>query len=151
MNDEVIDLLNTLIVTNNDRIEGYETASEDTGDADLKVLFAQFQQTSQRCRVELVNEVRRLGGTPDEGTRFTGRVYRMWLDLKIALTHDDRKTVIDWCECGENMASNTYQRVIHENHNDLSDQQESMLRRQHLALKADRDKVRAMHDELTEA
>lgn len=149
-NDKAIDVLNTLIVINNDRIEGYETAFEDTEHADLKALFPQFQQTSQKCKMELVNEVNRLGGTPDEGTRLSGKVYRMWMDIKAALTNHDRKSVIDWCEYGEDVADRTYQEALNENHDDLTDEQEEMLKAQHLALKADYDKVRTMRDELIE-
>jgi hypothetical protein len=32
-------VLNTLIIINNDRIEGYETAAKETEEQDLKVLF----------------------------------------------------------------------------------------------------------------
>lgn len=72
--DKTIDVLNKLIVINNDRIEGYETATEDTEQADLKVLFKKLQQTGQKCKTELVSEVNRLDGTPEEGTRLTGKV-----------------------------------------------------------------------------
>ncbi|MEI7584952.1 PA2169 family four-helix-bundle protein [Runella sp.] len=144
--DKTIDVLNTLIVINNDRIEGYETASDDTEHADLKALFTQFQQTSRKCKMELVNEVNRLEGTPDEGTRLTGKLYRKWMDIKAALTGNDRKAVIDWCEYGEDVASDAYQEAINENLKDLSTQQQAMLKEQHLSLKADHDKVRTMRD-----
>jgi hypothetical protein len=54
-------LLNSLIIINNDRIAGYETAMEETEDADLKVQFAQCIQTSEACKTELVVEVHKLG------------------------------------------------------------------------------------------
>lgn len=63
-------MLNTLIEINNDRIEGYETASKETDETDLKTLFAQLAQTSHECKDELVDEVEALGGTPEEGTKF---------------------------------------------------------------------------------
>jgi len=37
-------VLNTLIENNNDRIEGYETASNETEEQDLKTLFAQLHK-----------------------------------------------------------------------------------------------------------
>ena len=51
-NETTIAVLNTLITINNDRIEGYETASKETEEQDLKTLFAQFSSTSQKCKHE---------------------------------------------------------------------------------------------------
>ena len=45
-------MLNTLIENNNDRIEGYETASNETEEQDLKTLFAQLSQTIHKCKNE---------------------------------------------------------------------------------------------------
>ena len=42
-NEKTLDVFNTLIEINNDRIEGYETATAETEEQDLKVLFSQFQ------------------------------------------------------------------------------------------------------------
>uniref|UniRef100_UPI0025C47882 YtxH domain-containing protein n=1 Tax=Marinilabilia sp. TaxID=2021252 RepID=UPI0025C47882 len=52
-NEKAIEVLNSLITINNDRIEGYETASNETEEPDLKNLFAQFISTSQKCKKEL--------------------------------------------------------------------------------------------------
>lgn len=40
--DKAVAVFNTLIKINNNRVEGYETASKDTTDADLKSLFLKF-------------------------------------------------------------------------------------------------------------
>lgn len=75
--EKTIKLLNTLIVINNDRIEGYKTANSETNETDLKMLFSDLMQTSVECRNQLVHEVKRLLGTPDEGTRVTGKFFRV--------------------------------------------------------------------------
>ena len=72
-NEKKIDVLNTLIQINNDRIEGYETAFKETEEQDLKAHFSQFMLTSQKCKQELVDEVTRLGGEPTESTRVSGK------------------------------------------------------------------------------
>lgn len=76
-NDNKIEVLNTLITINNDRIEGYETTAKETEEQDLKSLFAQFSYTSQKCKQELSNEVSKLGGTPAEGTLTSGKFFRV--------------------------------------------------------------------------
>jgi uncharacterized protein (TIGR02284 family) len=67
-NSKNISALNDLIVINNDRVEGYETASGETKDMDLKSLFSGLQNTSHNNLTELRAEVRRLGGDVEEGT-----------------------------------------------------------------------------------
>jgi uncharacterized protein (TIGR02284 family) len=143
-NEKSIDVLNTLIVINNDRIEGYKTASDETKDADLKSLFSQFEQTSKKCRNELVTEVKRLGGTPDEGTRTTGKFFRVWMDVKVALSANDRKVILDSCEYGEGVAAETYNDALAKEQENLSSEQLEMLRAQHALLNADGDKIDAV-------
>ena len=56
-NEKTVDVLNTLIEINNDRIEGYETATKETQEDDLKKLFASMIATSTQCLDELTEEV----------------------------------------------------------------------------------------------
>ncbi|MEP6647190.1 MAG: PA2169 family four-helix-bundle protein, partial [Saprospiraceae bacterium] len=111
-NDKTINVLNPLIVINNDRIQGYETAIAETEDQDLKSAFAKFIQTSRHCRDELVDAVTKLGGKPKEGTREDGKIYRAWMDFKSLLTGKDRKTILNSCEYGEDVALNSYEKAM---------------------------------------
>ena len=147
--EKTIEVLNTLITINNDRIEGYQTASEETEEQDLKTLFAQFSATSQKCKQELKNEVIRLGGTPAEGTMISGKFFRVWMDVKAALTGKDRKAILNSCEYGEDMAKDTYKNALENDSESLSTEQEIMIKAQHILLVNDHDKVKSMRDSLT--
>lgn len=150
-NEKTIEVLNTLITINNDRIEGYETASKETEELDLKLFFSALKQTSLRCNRELSAEVTTLGGTASDETRTTGKFFRVWLDVKAALTGKDRKAILNSCEYGEDVAKSTYEKAL-ENHAEyLNAEQKRMLRTQHALLKADHDKVKLMRDALVEA
>ena len=111
-NEKTIDALNSLIVINNDRIEGYKTAEAEAKETDLKMLFSDLMQTSINNRKELVEEVSILGGTPDEGTRITGKFFRVWMDVKVAFTSNDRKIILESCEYGEKVALDQYEKVL---------------------------------------
>jgi len=145
-NEKTIDVLNTLITINNDRIEGYETAAKETEEHELKTVFAQFSATSQKCKMELTNEVNRLGGKPSEGTLITGKFFRVWMDVKAALTGKDRKAILDSCEYGEDAAKETYGDVLKNDTETLTEAQQSMIRSQHILLQADHDTVKNMRD-----
>ncbi len=149
--EKTIEVLNTLITANNDRIEGYDTASEDTDEHDLKTVFAEFIQTSRECKQELINEVDRLGGTVTEGTKTTGKIFRAWMEVIAALTGKDRKATLSCCEYGEDIAKDTYKKALKNGAEKLSAEQQTMIKAQHTLLIADHDKVKSMRDALVAA
>lgn len=150
-NEKTIDVLNTLVQINNDRIEGYETASKETEEHDLKTMFAQFTKTSEKNNQELSTEITKLGGTPTDGTKNTGKFFRVWMDVKAALTGKDRKAILNSCEFGEDEALETYEDVQENDAEHLSAEQKSMVSSQYDLLKADHDTVKTMRDALVEA
>jgi uncharacterized protein (TIGR02284 family) len=109
-NEKVIGILNDLIQINNDRIVGYEKAIDELKDedADLKTLFHRYTQDSKEFATELTYEVTRLGGNPSDGTTNSGKIYRVWMDLKAAITGKDRQTILNNCEFGEDAAQKAY-------------------------------------------
>lgn len=148
-NDKTVGVLNSLITINNDRIQGYETAIDETEDQDLKTLFAQFIQTSKMCKNELVSAVTKLGGTPDDGTRIDGKIYRAWMDFKALITGKDRKAILNSCEYGEDVAVNTYEKAMKDE--DLASEYANIVSAQYAKIKADHDVVRNMRDALVDA
>jgi len=145
-NEKSIDVLNTLIEINNDRIEGYETALTETEEADLKSLFSRFIQHSRKCKAELVNEVIKLGGKAEGGTRMTGKIYRAWMELKAAVTGKDHKAVLNSCEYGEDVALDVYNHAMENHFDELSDAQQKLVSAQYIQLKADHDSVKNLRD-----
>src|SRR5436190_4158606 len=95
---KIVDCVNDLVQINHDRMEGYQTAAKETKDAELKSLFLRFSSQSAGFAQELSSLVTRYGGKPVEGTRADGKLYRAWMDLKHALSGNDRKAVLSSCE-----------------------------------------------------
>lgn len=144
-NSEVIDSLNNLIQINNDRIQGYLTASKETDESDLKSIFSDLMQTSQECRRELTQEVVNLGGTPIEGTTVSGKLYRAWMDVKAAITSKDRKAILNSCEFGEDIAVKTYE--VEMDAENLKDPElKQLVREQHSKIKSGHDKIKQLRD-----
>lgn len=147
-NNHAVDTLNKLVEINNDRIEGYETASKETNEPELKTLFSHLAQTSHSCNQELMSEIHLLGGTPTEGTKISGKFFRVWMDVKAALAGNDRKAILSSCEYGEDHAVETYENVLEEDLEHLSFEQQRIVRAQYLLIKSDHDKVKSMRDVL---
>jgi uncharacterized protein (TIGR02284 family) len=149
-NKKAVEVLNTLIEINNDRIEGYETASKETEEEDLKHLFLNLTETSTKCKEELEKEVQRMGGTPIEGTKVTGKFFRAWMDVKAALTGKDHKAILNSCEYGEDVAVETYDKVLEDDSEHLSADQRTMIEAQRKLIKADHDEIKELRDALVE-
>ncbi len=144
--EKTIEVLNTLITINNDRIEGYETAAKETEEQDLKTFFGELKQTSLHCNKELSGEVIKLGGMASEGTKTTGKFFRVWMDVKAALSGKNRKVILNSCEYGEDVAKETYENALKNYLENLSTEQQTMIKAQHILLVADHKKVKAMRD-----
>lgn len=144
-NQEIVDSLNNLIQINNDRIQGYLTASQETDQSDLKSVFSEMMTASQECRRELVQEVVKLGGTPVEGTTVSGKLFRVWMDIKAAITSKDRKAILNSCEFGEDAAVKTYQTEID---GDALNGTEYLLivKEQYAKIKSGHDKIKQLRD-----
>ena len=151
-NEKTIDILNSLVEINNDRIEGYKTAIEETkDDEELKASFSQFQQTSFSCHAALVAEVQRLGGTAEEGTKNTGKIHRVWLDFKAIVSGHSRKTILSSCEFGDEAAMTTYKDALKDGTEHLSQEQQAMLQSQLALITSDYNKVKMLVEETADA
>ena len=141
-----ITALNELIEINNDRVEGYKTAMKESKDNELRTTFVELIATSEKNLSELIKEVYNLGGTPEEGTRTTGKAFRAWMDVKAALTGSDHRQILASCEFGEDKAQEAYEDVLKNHMHDLSPAEVQMVQSQKTRLRGDHDKVKAMRD-----
>lgn len=113
-NKDLISVLNDLIRINHDRTEGYEKAIEElkASDLDLKTMFTNMATTSARFASELRGQVAQLGGSPAEDTTQSGKVYRVWMDIRATFSDHDRKSILDLCEFGEDTALKAYNAAL---------------------------------------
>lgn len=141
---DTISLLNDLVQINNDRIEGYEKASQETNDSQLKSIFSNLAQESKKFKEELSREIIAAGGKPVEGTTTSGKFYRIWMDIKAAFAGKDRKAIIASCEFGEDAALGEYHSVLKSD--DLSPNYRDLITRQEIVLKQAHDKIKFLRD-----
>ena len=140
-----IEVLNTLLEINNDRSQGYQTAMLETEEYGLKVWLSQFQQTSERCKQELIARVLKFGGIPLSGkTDLPSKIHRVWMDIKAVVTGNERVAILDSCLYGESITIDTYNTLIENNLEDLNAEDKAMLVAQCFSIKADQDQVKAL-------
>ena len=146
--EKSITILNALIQLNNDRMEGYERAINYTEDEDLKLLFSEFSITSRRLNDELVDEVENLDGEPIEGSTTSGKWFRIWTEVKSALTNKGLAGILNSCEYGEEWAVKTYENVLNEEWEFLTVDQIEMIRDQYTIIKKDHDSIKEFREQV---
>lgn len=145
MEKEKIATINSLVVINNDRYEGYKKAAEETKDADLKSMFTKFSMQSKTFSEELRKFVSAGDEPKSDETTNSGKLYRVWMDIKAAITNKDRKAILSSCEFGEDVAKKTYNEAL-EHTGDLSPEALEVIRRQRDEILKGHDTVKAMRD-----
>lgn len=145
-NEKAIEVLNDLIRINNDRIEGYEKAINKTSDTDvdLRAIFNRMAGESRTYAGELRNQVTRLGGDPASGTTASGKVYRVWMDIKSGMSSSDRKSVLEECEYGEDAAQKAYEKALASD--DLPADLRALIQEEKANLKNSHDTIRNYRD-----
>ena len=109
--EKVIDVLNDLIRINNDRIDGYQKAAEeikDAADSEIKGVFFTMAEQSRNNASALRNAVTDLAGQPARDTTASGKIYRVWMDVKATFSGDDTTAALKSCEFGEDAALKAY-------------------------------------------
>jgi uncharacterized protein (TIGR02284 family) len=145
-NSEIVAVLNDLILINNDRIEGYKKASDETdaSDSDLKTLYSNLSDHSRQHVAELTTEVLALGGEPATGTMVSGKIYRAWMDVKAVFSSENRLTSLENSEFGEDAAQKAYDAALKSD--DLTPDLRSLIIKQKATLKSGHDTVKRLRD-----
>lgn len=113
-NEKLTEVLNDLIEINNDRIAGYQKAADETKDldVDLKAIFYKMADESRKYKSELTEAIQKHGGEPASGTTNSGKIYRVWMDVKATFSGHDRQSVLESCEFGEDAAQKAYKYAL---------------------------------------
>jgi len=146
-NERTVEVLNDLIRINNDRVEGYEKAITETNetDVDLRNIFNRMVQESRNYARELTDQVQRLGGDPASGTTASGKIYRVWMDIKSGFSRSERKSVLEECEFGEDAAQKAYEKALAPD-NDLTPDVRTLVQKEKTSLKSSHDTIKSYRD-----
>src|SRR5215510_15362431 len=103
-NDKVIDVLNDLIETCRDGEMGFQEASENAKDRDLRQFLSDTAQQRAAFAGELQEHVRALGGDPAKKGSVAGSMHRAWMNIKGTLSGKDDQAILNEAERGEDSA-----------------------------------------------
>lgn len=147
INEKTAEVLNDLVRINNDRIEGYTKAENETkaGDADLQSLFRQMAAESRSYVNDLSKYISATGNNITDDTTVRGKIYRAWMDVKATFSGKDRKAILASCEYGEDAAQKAYDAALSSDA-ELPTEVRQLIMDQKQSLKKSHDQVKALRD-----
>ncbi|GAA4177443.1 PA2169 family four-helix-bundle protein [Sphingobacterium ginsenosidimutans] len=108
-------LINDLIQINNDRIAGYKKAIEIATRLHIEGLndiFVEYMSQSELFIEELKPYLEQQAQAATEGTMVSGKLFRVWMDIKSVVSGNDEKSLLSSCEQGEDAFKKTYKDVV---------------------------------------
>lgn len=133
-----------LVETLKDGERGFSSAADKLRDGDHPEWSTTLQRLSEQragFHREIVALGHDYGEDVDESGTVAGTVHRGWISLKDALTGDDPSGVLKAALTGEDHAVNEYENALQQ---DLSAGFREVVSRQHAAVVAARDEVKAL-------
>lgn len=116
---KTIDDLNFLIAVNADRIEQFRAAKDDAPFPRLRQLFQRIALESAEHIAQLTDCVRAEGGEVEQGTTLSGKLHKLWLDVRATLSGHDATAILEAIQCAEKATLEAYDRILQESHHDL--------------------------------
>ena len=134
-----ISTLNTLIATTIDSVTGYENSAKDIGNERFAQLFRERADERQQVVQQLREEVRRLGGNPEDDGSFLGKTHQRFEDLKAAITGQDEQAVINEVERGEDYLKEKFETAL--NGGTLSGETRAVVERAYQSVRSGHDQM----------
>lgn len=110
-NTHDIAVLNGLVQTTIDSVQGYAEAARKANDAYLSGSFSRWSEDRNQVVAALKAQVSALGGDAEVEASAVGSAHRLFAQLHEALISGDT-TVVDEVECGEDRIKHRYEEAL---------------------------------------
>lgn len=144
-NSHDIHVLNGLIETTIDSVDGYREAAKETDNTAYRTLFERRSFERQQVASELQGVVRTLGGEPEDDGSILAKAHRAFLDIKHALVRDEQ-AVVNSVENGEDHIKAKFERALGDSN--VSATTRETIRRAYDSVKSGHDQMRDLKHSL---
>ena len=107
-----VHVLNSLIETTIDSVDGYERAAREARNPEFRRIFEERAFERRRVIDDLRQEVTRMGGEVEDDGSVLAKAHRSFLKIRDAVAGGDDKQVIDEVERGEDFIKNKYEMAM---------------------------------------
>lgn len=144
-NEDVIDVLNTLIEVSKDGEFGFATCAEYARSPALRTLLQRRAEDCAEAARELQVAVQRHGGRPQADGSVADTLHRGWVAARGMLSGYRDETILEECERGEELALRQYADAIA---NPLPADLHAMLQRHLAGVSRTHDQIRRLREEM---
>jgi uncharacterized protein (TIGR02284 family) len=109
-----VEILNAMIAVSLDGAGTLAKGADIIKDPRIKSLFSDLASEREDSVTRLKDEVRGLGGTPEDRGTVVGSAHRLYTEVKLALAPDDRRAVIDEIKRSEERVREKFQELLHQ-------------------------------------
>ena len=135
-------ILNSLIETTIDSVDGYEKAARESQNPEFRRIFEERAFERRRVCDELRQEVARMGGEVEDDGSVLAKAHRSFLKIRDAVAGGDDKQVIDEVERGEDFIKNKYEMAMRDD--ELSSVARETVTRAYDSVKSGHDQISAL-------
>ena len=141
-----ISMLNGLIATTIDSVDGYRTSAQDVQNPRFAEMFTSRASERSSVAEQLRAEVKRLGGTPEDDGTALAAGHRAFVNLKSAVTGSDDQAIVNEVERGEDHIKAKYEEALKDDN--LSPQCRSLVEMAYGSVKSGHDQMRDLKHSL---
>jgi len=136
-------VLNGLIETTLDSVDGYRRAADEATNSRFSAEFRSRAQEREQVVATLRDEVRRLGGTPEDDGSVLAAAHRTFLSLRDKITGSDDHAVIAEVDRGESYLNEKWETAIKDD--TLSPETRSAIGNCYDSIRAGHDRSEQLH------
>ena len=141
-----VKILNSLIETTIDSVDGYEKAAKESRNPEFQRIFEERAFERRRVCDELRTEVARMGGEVEDDGSILAKAHRTFLKVRDAVAGGDDKQVVDEVERGEDFIKAKFETALEDSA--VSATTRETIRRAYTTVKDGHDQMRDLKHSL---
>jgi uncharacterized protein (TIGR02284 family) len=142
-----ISVLNTLIETTIDSVDGYRRSAQEATNSRFSAEFLERASEREQVVSQLRDRVRQLGGNPEDDGSVLAAAHRAFLTLRDRVTGSDDKAVIAEVDHGESYLNGKWETALKDDR--LSTQTRTLVQQCYDSVREGRDRFRRLHEDMT--
>ncbi|MEA3052966.1 MAG: hypothetical protein QOG72_1869 [Sphingomonadales bacterium] len=146
-NEHDVTVLNSLIETTIDSVDGYRHSAGQATNEQFSEIFRNRAQEREQVVARLRERVRELGGTPEEDGGLLAKAHRQFLSLRDAVTGRDDKAVIAEVDRGESYLNGKWETALADT--ELSSETQRLIRECYQSVRSGHDQWEQMNRQIS--
>lgn len=142
-----ISVLNSLIETTIDSIDGYRRSAQEAANSRFSAAFLERANEREQIVSRLREQVRRLGGNPEDDGTVLAAAHRAFLSLRDKVTGSDDESVIAEVDHGESYLNGKWETALRDDR--VSAETRSLIQECYGSIREGRDTFRRLHEDLS--